>query len=70
MPLHRKIVYMPHQFSSVFFTANIAKRQALQWLSVHSPPITPPFLYCDVIADKAHCMRETQYHTGSGEHTH
>ena len=31
-------------------------RLPLRRLSVHCPPIMPPFLYCDVIADKAHCI--------------
>ena len=42
------------EFSPILFTANIAKRQPLHRVSVHCPPTTPPFLYRDVIADKAH----------------
>ena len=54
-PTSEDSLYASPEFSPVFFTENIAKRQPLHRLSVQSPPLTPPFLYCDLIADKAYC---------------
>ena len=59
--------YASPEFPPVFFTENIPKRQSLHRISVQSPPLMPPFLYCDVIADEAHCAICSVDHGGSSE---
>ena len=55
-PTSEDSLHASPEFSPVFLTENIAKRQPLHRTSVHCPPHNAAILYCDVIADKAHIV--------------